>query len=157
MRHRRNRQSYYSWVILKLSLYKSLLRRYGKPYTDAISVMQELVTSYNKETVHTPNHSYLVRSLHLTTSLPPPYYHRLWFHAQANDFVLYNSTYALASSPPPSNVPNFSAGNTDTFSSSNLYQSSSPSSSPPITPGAEEDEEAAGMEGWKTDRLTKPM
>ena len=54
--------------------------------------------------------------------------------------------------PPPSNVANFSAGKMETFSSSNLYQSSS-SSSIVLWSGSV----AWLVLGWKTLFLTNPM
>jgi len=54
--------------------------------------------------------------------------------------------------PPPSNVVNFSAGKMETFSSSNLYQSSS-SSSIVLWSGSV----AWLVLGWKTLFLTNPM
>ena len=61
-------------------------------------------------------------------------------------------TIADEDEPPPSNVVNFSAGKMETFSSSNLYQSSSSSSIVLCS-----DSVAWLALGWKTLFLTNPM
>jgi hypothetical protein len=72
--------------------------------------------------------------------------------------------------PPPSRVPSFSLGKTDTLSSSNLYQSSSSSSIPtaappdgglifipPAGPGAATAGAAADLVAWNTLFFTNPI